>query len=773
MRDKMKKTLGILLATLTIGAAFVGCGDGSLKYDGDKLDGYQSEASVTSNGGFAVQKGDYVYFINGRETEDAANEYGDVVKGALMRISKTDLDNGNYENVKTVVPSVLAAKDYNAGIFIYGDYVYYATPTTDKTDKGEAANSYIDLKRAKIDGTEGPMKDYFVRLSDNASEYRFVQEGKTVYCLYEEGGALKSVNTDTKEVSTLVEGATSEFFYDALDKENPYVYYTMGVTPDGESTQEYNQVYRVNAGATAKVTDEKNAKYTVYDADGNKVKEYAFDKDEMQEENDKAKEENKKAELPYDFEDYTTYSYVNLGELVFDGIGSADYLTHTQYNAEKVSVPEKLAGYKYTLSTDCYQNGTLYLTRSSLDASTESAETTVAQLLYVTDADVDKADWNAISGNATLTANVAGVGANAKTGSALFYVDETTNEHSYIYVANNHLYRATYKGNTTEEVKLVDGIGTPTLWKLDTEKHYVYFYSDSGNGAALSRLQYNGEAEDYNHLAEKKEYSVVSLDYLVFNTDWYMPEIFGDTVMYSNAETFGSETFDYVYATKMGSVAEIETANEKYQEVQDEINKYATYTNLLAAMKCYYRTGERVIFDEFASEFKGNKSTKFEEFIALFAEGGKFEGMMESDFTAQVGAISEEDKIAMREGWRSSVRVETPAYDKEPVEETETTEEEQQGLPAWAIVIIVVAALTIVILAIVFIVRAVREKKRKALEESATVNAYKRKKIDTTDDKSIDVYATDEEMAEETAEEPPVQEESADAPVEENTENNE
>jgi hypothetical protein len=44
------------------------------------------------------------------------------------------------------------------------------------------------------------------------------------------------------------------------------------------------------------------------------------------------------------------------------------------------------------------------------------------------------------------------------------------------------------------------------------------------------------------------------------------------------------------------------------------------------------------------------------------------------------------------------------------------------------------------------------EKKKRALarEAEATVNAYKRKRIDTTDDKTIDVYA--EETPVETAE---------------------
>ena len=203
MRDKMKKTLGIMLATVCLGAMFAGCGEGTLSYKGDKLDGYVSSATVSSNGGFAVEKGAYTYFINGQAAETDNNKYGETVKGALMRIPTADLKRNDFSKVKTVVPSLFVAKDYDAGIFIYGDYVYYATPTTDKTDVGETATSYIDFKKAKLDGSEGAMKDYFLRLSENTSRYRFVKENGVVYCIYEENvngkAVLKSVNTETKE----------------------------------------------------------------------------------------------------------------------------------------------------------------------------------------------------------------------------------------------------------------------------------------------------------------------------------------------------------------------------------------------------------------------------------------------------------------------------------------------------------------------------------------------------------------------------------------------
>ena len=74
----MKKIIILLVAIVTcFTALFTGCGD-STGFN-NKLTISASDA-VSSNGGFAVVKGDYVYFINGVETYTADNKYGDVVK---------------------------------------------------------------------------------------------------------------------------------------------------------------------------------------------------------------------------------------------------------------------------------------------------------------------------------------------------------------------------------------------------------------------------------------------------------------------------------------------------------------------------------------------------------------------------------------------------------------------------------------------------------------------------------------------------------------------
>ena len=104
-----------------------------------------------------------------------------------------------------------------------------------------------------------------------------------------------------------------------------------------------------------------------------------------------------------------------------------------------------------------------------------------------------------------------------------------------------------------------------------------------------------------------------------------------------------------------------------------------------------------------------------------------------------MGKWSDEDAAEINQSW---VDLLTPEKD---------ATEEESGLPTWAIILISVGSALVVGVAAFIVIRKVRRAKAKKREEEATVNAYKRKKIDTTDDKSIDVYA--DENAEEISEE--------------------
>ena len=311
-------------------------------YNSKPLDYTSSKNAAVSNGGFAVEKDGYVYYINGKEQNTAENTFGKPVKGAIMRISKDNLEKRNYSSVDTVVPQIAYSGNTNAGIFVYGDYVYYATPSTEKNSDGEVQNSELAFKRTKLDGT-GTMKDYFVKLSDNASQYRYVQVNDTVYLLYVAKESLygtsytniHSVNT-SNGVDTLLAYNVEEssVTFDSNDVTNPRVFYTMKVTDfELNTTSTYNQVYTVTADATTPKD------YTEYFNEVYKDSEDGYDPEKDP-------------------------KYVNCGDLVFDGIGKIDEMKEkvTVFNHKDAEGLERSA---YTYSLTDYQNGVLLYTRSS------------------------------------------------------------------------------------------------------------------------------------------------------------------------------------------------------------------------------------------------------------------------------------------------------------------------------------------------------------------------------------------------------------------------
>ena len=220
MRKYGKKLFVLLTATVMTAsvASLAACDTPFTPLTGDVT------GEVSSNGGFVVEKGDYVYFINGVETYTSDNTYGDVVKGALMRIAKEDIAEGE-NTAETVVPSLMVAADYTSGLYVYGDRIYYATPNNVKNTEGVVENEYLDFKSAKLDGSD--VKSMF-RVENNATVYRFVEVDDVVYNLYVEGSTLYSYNTSTEVTTTLVKNMAS-YVFDSTDKENPYVYYTMNV----------------------------------------------------------------------------------------------------------------------------------------------------------------------------------------------------------------------------------------------------------------------------------------------------------------------------------------------------------------------------------------------------------------------------------------------------------------------------------------------------------------------------------------------------------------
>jgi hypothetical protein len=95
-------------------------------------------------------------------------------------------------------------------------------------------------------------------------------------------------------------------------------------------------------------------------------------------------------------DDYSTYPYVNLGNLVLDGIGKQD--DATEYNFDATTTRSSVGGYTYSIVT--YQNDGVYFTRTELP----EAQSAVKKVYCVADDTSGAQGYNAISANASVNA---------------------------------------------------------------------------------------------------------------------------------------------------------------------------------------------------------------------------------------------------------------------------------------------------------------------------------------------------------------------------------
>ena len=782
----LKKKLTVLLAAATLAcsaASLASCAGN--KFTAPK-DADTSADRVTSNGGFVVETGDYVYFINGEEEASADNTYGNVRKGALYRIAKNALSEKSYDKAECVVPSLFVAQNYDGGVFIYDNYVYFASPTTEKEKDGSVSASWLSFKKVKLDGTSTKKEadKYLFRLSDNTVSYRFVKGADgVVYCMYVQNSNLYSFNTATGVTALLVAGAEN-YYFDTENLENGYVYYLMKVpaamTADA-SEFGYNQLYRVAADATATM-DADNAAYTVKDGAGAEYRTYKFDKASLVKNN-----------ADFDGGDLSQYPYVNLGKLVLDGWSSLD-----KQGSEKSDFndSEETNANVYTYAMLSYKNGRVLLTRKT----SFSDDTPV----YTFKDDQVNGEWNTVKANEGLF-KVADSTDNASA-SAVYY--EAGENLAYLYVADGYINRTVVKPDGTfaeEKVALAEpGASSPTLWKTQGEFLYYYAAGDSGNN--LYRLKYDGAEAEYrknlligNEENRDAQYMPAKILNVQYNDSWYKPEFAGSTLFYCNSQSFGSKSFDYIYtvdlqgsgADGMMTAAELKAYNEKYEAVTEyfdglsdtgddgadlkltlqycfRADELTAYDELLAdakeqGYKDHYRYGEYAqaeiaAFRNHTAHGENDFATKFKD------ENGKYYDR-ESYFINRVGEMTDADKDEIASIWRTEFVKPLPDL-------SEDNGGWSTAKKVWVTAAIVAGSLAVIIGVTLPIVISHKKRAKRAADLEAT--RVRRPKIDTTDDKSIDVYAT-EEKAEEAAEETGAEETGAEASEEgaDNAENKE
>lgn len=565
---------------------------------GDK----DNSTTVTSNGGFLVETGDeangYVYFINGKASNTDSNKFGSVVKGSVQRIKKTDIAAQNYSSTQTVVPSVFYSGNYNAGLYIYDGYIYYATPSTAKNAEGEVLNSNLEFKRTKLDGTD-TTKGYIWQCSDNAVDYRYVQptEGGDVYIIYAlseklygtDATNIHAVNCRTKK-NTILAYNVSSYAFDTVDATNPYIYYTMNVPYYlGESgNYGYNQLYRVRADVT-----ESPREYDFKDIDG--------------------------------YNSSTNPLYINLGDYVFDGIGWVNY------NSGRVSQLNYAYGKTetytfnhsdYTFAIRSYKDGVLYYTRKS--------EGNTASLFTLTNDQIDadnngKVDetWNAMAQTFT-------------DGQKPLIAGADTTEYEFVEMdgklwAVNAGSSGLTKCEVLVEQQKLDSDNTLTMtdassatileikeeWEGENKHTNLYYSVTGGSGYTINRIAIDGSFDDYKKLPYDSEepdltYRGVKVLDLDASSSWFKPEFVGNKLFFASV-TAGMTDYNYIMVCDLtgenGIMTnnEIDKLNDKFDGVKEEIAAFdkeenadgsAAYDGLSNALTYLFYTGDVNYIDE-------------------------------------------------------------------------------------------------------------------------------------------------------------------------------
>ena len=754
MRKTITKIICAAAAAISVAGLALTAGCGAYTTEGVSPDTY---TTVTSNGGFAVQTDEYVYFINGYELNTADNTFGKPVRGSIMRISKTDMQNRNYAAAQTVVPVVAFSGQHEAGLYVYGDRIYYATPSTARNSTGVVQSSNLEFKSSTLDGKE-TMSDYYFRSTSTALDYRYVEVGETVYLLYAQSESLygeetavtniHSVNTATGEDTLLAYDAAS-YSFDESDPTNPYVYYTMGVTyrlGSANAVEEgYNQLYAVRADATeAKTYDFSYVED--YDAESNPL-------------------------------------YVNCGDLVYDGIGMDSYnMRYNQFNYgyggdEKYAVNR--TDTEYTIGR--YSDGVLFFSaQSTLDSAEGLYMLENSKVDSDGDGRVDES-WNAITANDAITDYRLLID-----GDDTEYNFYTANGVTYaLFIDEGGLSRCTFEnGERTDVVRLTDGGKPDALIAIREEvtatedgegtvNHvYAYYSLTGGNGYTFWRIAIDGEADNYapNKLPVQDVYTYSEVRILDLDAydSWYLPEFVDNTILFAS-KTEGMSEYTYIMACDltsedgdMMSNAELNAYNEQYEAVSEKIDAYddetnsdgtAAYEHLSSALTYAFYSGDEDYIDELVQayidiagedeEYMYSKRSVeiYHEFFSATGDWADYASLsrkvdgqtvyanMQKYYYSLIGKMSESDYDEMIDGLRSSYMQDYPVDD--------TTWWDSMGL-GWQIVFCIamcVAGLAVIGGVTVLVVWLVRRNKNKKVE-GGSARAY----VDITDDKNIDVY---------------------------------
>lgn len=233
----MKKLKSILICLMlcVFGFGLVACGDP--RTEEEKSFTYpKSSDYVTSNGGLAVQKGKYVYFVNGyKSVEEAKSKKTNYTVGSLMLMKLgengkvvTDENGLTHDDYFIKMSNKLCGYEAT-NLFIHKDYLYFVTPSLENESGDKVwAKERVVFKRIKLDKSSEVETVYSSDVQFDQLQYEYYEDGGKLFILVWEKGetyygkkkqdALVRVNATNKSSSKISNDVKSVVFAENADE---------------------------------------------------------------------------------------------------------------------------------------------------------------------------------------------------------------------------------------------------------------------------------------------------------------------------------------------------------------------------------------------------------------------------------------------------------------------------------------------------------------------------------------------------------------------------
>ena len=282
---------------------FTGC-------NGSGMAKFQENPAVTDdvygNGSLAVTKGEYLYFVNGyisySSVGDKNNGTGDSEYASLYRV-KLDANGHVVENDKEydedgkeIFDETQGIKDVDIlckkvvgfesmGLYIFGDYIYFATPNNEKDSSLNMQTSLVDFCRTKIDRSSGIEKLYTTTADNTKVSYAMYQVDNEVVLLVKDDAKLiacKIINGKSQGYRVIENSITSVAFpkysssTDVVTDLDKSVYYTRAIDSSKDSEKDLtggNVLCKllIKDLSTEKLRADNKTTYSVLSTNGNFV----------------------------------------------------------------------------------------------------------------------------------------------------------------------------------------------------------------------------------------------------------------------------------------------------------------------------------------------------------------------------------------------------------------------------------------------------------------------------------------------------------------------